>query len=215
MSVLITIKFQKTDPMNLMKKTLLLAAVLLLLPAKNVLSQESQDKPFEGKGTIENQFSYVYDKSYTFEIYKSIRIAWFQTLRSHVLDSLKNIKKELNANRKIIQAKDIQLDSIRSELTNTKQELGTVTNEKNSFRILGFLMGKQAYNSLVWFIILGLAVLLGVSIILFKRSNFVTSQTKKDLAELKDEFENFRKKSLEREEKMARKHLDELNKYKK
>jgi septal ring factor EnvC (AmiA/AmiB activator) len=202
--------------MNQMKQMVLFAAIFLIFPATCIFSQETpQDKPFQEKGTIESQFKYIYDQSYTFEIYKSVRISWFQTLKSHVLDTLKSIKKELKSSQKLVEAKDVQMDSLKSELEKTKQNLATTTKEKNSFELLGILMGKNAYNSIVWLIILGLAGLLLFFVLLFKRSNSVTSQTKKDLSEIKEEFETFRKRSLEREEKMARKHLDELNKYKK
>jgi uncharacterized membrane-anchored protein YhcB (DUF1043 family) len=200
--------------MNQIKKSLLLAALLLLFSVKCSLSQET-DRPYDGKGTVETQFNFVFDKSYTFEVYKSIRIPWFQSLKAHVLDTLKTLKKDLKTNQIVIQKKDSELDSLKKELTATKQDLETSTREKNSFRLLGVLMSKSAYNSLVWLIILGLSVLLGILLLLFKRNSYVTVQTKKDLTELKDEFESFRKRSLEREEKMARKHLDELNKYKK
>ena len=201
--------------MNQSKKLLFLIATLLICSTQGVFSQDTQDKPFLEKGTVEEQFNFIYDKSYTFEIYKSVRIPWFTTLKSHVLDSLKSIKKELRKSERIAQSKDGLLDSLKSELEKTKQDLATVTNEKNSFRLFGILMGKGSYNSLVWLIILTLSGLLALFALLFKRSNSITSQTKTSLSEVKDEFETFRKRSLEREEKMARKHLDELNKYKK
>jgi len=201
--------------MNQSKKLLFLIAALLICSTQGVFSQDTQDKPFLEKGTVEEQFNFIYDKSYTFEIYKSVRIPWFTTLKSHVLDSLKSIKKELRKSERIAQSKDGLLDSLKSELEKTKQDLATVTNEKNSFRLFGILMGKGSYNSLVWLIILTLSGLLALFALLFKRSNSITSQTKASLTEVKDEFETFRKRSLEREEKMARKHLDEMNKYKK
>jgi hypothetical protein len=201
--------------MNQFKTMLLLTAVLIILSTKSLFAQDMQDKPFEEKGTIEKQFSYVFDKSYTFEIYKSIRIAWFQTLKSHVLDSLKNIRKELRSTQMLVQAKSDQLDSLKSEFQKTNEKLDKITKEKNSFRLMGILMSKIAYNSLLWTIILVLAGGLIIFILLFKRSYTLTSEAQTSLNELKDEFETFRKRSLEREEKMARKHLDELNKYKK
>lgn len=188
--------------------------MLLVIMTNHAFSQENIDRPYQNKGTIESQFNFVYDQSYSFQIYKSIRMAWFQSLRTNTLDTLKYLRKELKTSQKTFQLKDAAIDSLKKELEQSQQTLEVISKEKNSFRFLGILLGKHAYNSLVWFIILGLAILLTVSMLLFKRSNSVTSQTKKDLEELKAEFENFRKRSLEREEKMARKHLDELNKYK-
>lgn len=200
--------------MNQMNQFVKVAIVLFVLSTNSTIAQENIDRPYQNKGTIENQFSFVYDQSYSFQIYKSVRMAWFQSLRANTLDTLKSLKKEVRNSRKNLELREAAIDSLKKELDKTHQELDIISKEKNSFRFLGMLLGKHAYNSLVWFIILGLAVLLTVAVLLFKRSNSVTTQTKKDLEELKLEFENFRKRSLEREEKMARKHLDELNKYK-
>jgi glutamyl-tRNA reductase len=51
-------------------------------------------------------------------------------------------------------------------------------------------------------------------VILYKRSNAVTVSTLKDLEEIRDEFENHRKRALERQEEVVRKYHAELNKYK-
>ena len=111
--------------------------------------------------------------------------------------------------------KQCQLDTLKSNLQNTANNLSDISKEKNSISFLGVNMGKHVYNSFTWTIIGGLALCLAIFILLFKRSNSLTTQTKIDLVETKEEFEAFRKRALEREGQMARKHLDELNKYKK
>jgi hypothetical protein len=68
---------------------------------------------------------------------------------------------------------------------------------------------------MLWTIIFGLLALLIIILLLYRKNNAVTVQTKQDLLELKNEYEIHRKRALEREEKLARQHLDELNKYKK
>jgi len=201
--------------MNPIKQVLLCAAFTLFVSTGITFSQETQEKPFIEKGTIENQFDFIFEKSYKFEDFKSIRIPWFLTLKSHVLDSLKTIKKELKKTQKLAQSKDGLLDSLKTELAKTKEDLSTVTKEKDSFRLFGILMSKTTYSSFMWIVILSLSGLLVFFILLFKRNHVITSQTKTSLSEVKEEFETFRKRSLEREEKMARKHLDEMNKYKK
>jgi hypothetical protein len=66
----------------------------------------------------------------------------------------------------------------------------------------------------VWIIIIGLTFTLVIFILLFKRSNLVTRQTRDDLVEIKNEFESFRKRALEREEGIVRKYHNELMQYK-
>ncbi len=201
--------------MNPIKQISMLVAMLLFFPAMTLFSQETQEKPFQEKGTIESQFNFVFDKSYKFEDFKSIRIPWFLTLKSHTLDTLKALKKELRKTQMQYATSGSLIDSLRSELKKTNDDLSIVHKEKNSLRFLGILMSKSGYNSLMWSIVLILAAALAIFIALFKRSHVITNQTNKTLSEVKEEFETFRKRALEREEKMARKHLDELNKYKK
>ena len=140
--------------MNPIKQVLLCAAFTLFVSTGITFSQETQEKPFIEKGTLENQFDFVFEKSYKFEDFKSIRIPWFLTLKSHVLDSLKTIKKELKKTQKLAQAKDGLLDSLKTELTKTKEDLSTVTKEKDSFRLFGILMSKNTYSSFMWIVIL-------------------------------------------------------------
>ena len=143
-----------------------------------------------------------------------VKSTWFFTLRSHVLDSLKSARKKLTETQLLVLTKDHKIDTLKSNLLNINEKLTSVNKEKNSIRFLGIQMAKYYYNSLLWSIIIGLFSLLLFFIMLFRRSNVVTVQTKASLTETKEEFEEHRKRAREREEKLARQYLDELNKYK-
>ena len=65
---------------------------------------------------------------------------------------------------------------------------------------------------MVWSIVILLLIALLVFIFQFKNGKVVASQAKTDLSKLQDEFEEFRKKALKREQEMMRKLQDELNK---
>ena len=75
-------------------------------------------------------------------------------------------------------------------------------------------MSKAGYNVLMWSIIAGLLILLLFFIFKFKNSNAITRQAKFALAETEEEFEEHRKRALEREQKVMRRLQDELNKQK-
>jgi hypothetical protein len=164
--------------------------------------------------SIEYQFNYVIEKSSKYEDYRVIKNPWVYTLRNHVLDTLKGVRKQLRETETLVLTKEKTIDTLKSALSSIDNNLTTVTKEKNSVRFLGIQMAKFYYNSLMWSIIIGLFTLLLIFIMLFRRSNVVTTQTKIALAEAKEEFETHRKRSREREERLARQYLDELNKYK-
>jgi len=75
-------------------------------------------------------------------------------------------------------------------------------------------MTKSAYNSLLWSLIIGLILLLVLFIFKFKNSNTITKQANLLLVETEEEFDTFRARSLEREQKVRRELQDEINKHK-
>ena len=80
--------------------------------------------------------------------------------------------------------------------------------------LFGMQMSKGGYNGLMWTIIAALLILLLFFIYKFKNSNAVTKQAKKSLLETEEEYEEYRRNSLEREQKVRRQLQDEINKQK-
>jgi hypothetical protein len=167
------------------------------------------------KGTVEEQFQYIVEKSSRYQEFKVIKETSLNALRSNVLDTLRKLKRTLNSTNQTIAAHKSNMDSIKSELQSTNVKLDDTFREKNSIRFLGMLMSKEAYTKTMWFIIGILALILVVLFILYKRSNQITVQNKLDLQETRTEFDKFRKRALEREQELSRNHLAELNKYRK
>lgn len=80
--------------------------------------------------------------------------------------------------------------------------------------LFGLPMSKTIYSLLMWAIIAVLLALLILFIIKFRNSNAITKQAKKTLAETEEEYEEHRRNSLEREQKVRRQLQDEINKHK-
>jgi hypothetical protein len=176
-------------------------------------------QPVLDKGEINDQVQSLISNSSQYEYngiyYKGINVGYLNLLKKNISDTLSNLYKKLQLDQKTISQKAAIIDSLNNELSNINELYHEAKKEKNSLLFLGVSMSKTAYNSLVWTIILGLLFLLVIIVLLYRRNNIVTVQTRKDLDDLKKEFEAHRKRALEREEKLARQHLDELNKYKK
>lgn len=188
-------------------------AILLTAPGKGY-SQNSNTKLSLNEGTIENQFNYVIQKSNKFEDYKMVKSWQLYRLKTHVLDSMKSEKTKLIESKEVIVLKNKEIESLQTNLESTNEKLSQAIGEKDSMLLLGRSMNKAAYNSIMWTLIAGLAALLILYLILHRRSNAITFQTKKSLSELKGEYEDYRKRSLAREQKTVRKLYDEILKYK-
>lgn len=201
---------------KLSQHLILLLTLICLSPLNMVVSAQTDEgeKPSLNTGSIEEQFDYMVDKSSNYEEYKVIRKAWVNTFRSHFLDSLSTMRNEITSRQALINSKDVRIDSLNARLQQTREELQTAVKNRDSLTLLGISMYKNVYNGVMWTIIAGLIVGLAIFIGLFRRSNKVTVETKRDLNEVKDEFEEHRRKAREQMEVVKRKHLDEINKLK-
>ena len=75
-------------------------------------------------------------------------------------------------------------------------------------------MSKTGYNTLLWSIIGILAAATALFIGKFQRSNVITVDANKAKSEIDEEFESYRQRSIEREQKLRRELQDEINKQK-
>lgn len=179
----------------------------------------AKDKLSLNSGTIDNQFEYVIQKSYTYKgngkVYKNVEYHWLTQLKAHVLDSLKAVHKDLADTQLVVKKQDKEISDLKLNLDKTQSDLDTTNTEKNNMALFGIQMSKSGYNALMWAIIAGLLALLILFIYKFKNSNAITKGAKHALAEIEEEFEEHRKIALEREQKVRRQLQDEINKQKK
>jgi septal ring factor EnvC (AmiA/AmiB activator) len=107
------------------------------------------------------------------------------------------------------------ITSLNNQLKETTENLEKITAEKDSMSFLGAQVSKVTYNFILWTIILGLLLLLLLFIYKFRRSNFLTQEAKANLSDLESEYEDHRRRALEREQRISRQLQDEINKYRK
>ncbi|WP_053992572.1 hypothetical protein [Mangrovimonas sp. TPBH4] len=200
--------------MNILKTVFFSSIFLLSFSTTQAQESSNDDQLSLNSGTIDNQFEYVIQKSNNYQDYKVIKRAWLYTLKSHTLDSLKAVHKDLADTQVVVDSQAVEIASLKSNLTNTQETLDATNLEKDSMSLFGIQMSKGNYSTLLWSIIGGLFAFLLFFIYKFNNSNAVTKQAKQALAETEEEFEEHRRNALEREQKVRRQLQDEINKQK-
>jgi tetrahydromethanopterin S-methyltransferase subunit B len=201
-------------------KSLAAIAVIFLISFSASAQTDSDEKKLSlNSGSIDDQFEYVIKKSSGWrdergQQYKVIKINWLYELRTHTIDSLKAVHKNLLDTKAIVSSQDNEIADLKSSLLNTQTNLDKTNNEKNNMSLFGLQMSKVSYNMLMWSIIGALLALLIFFVYKFNNSNVVTKEAKLALAEMEEEFEEHRKVALEREQKVRRQLQDEINKQK-
>lgn len=188
--------------------------LFFLLSSVSLFSQEEEPSPTLEQGNLEGQFDYLYKKSGKYQEYKVVKITSFNKLKANVLDSLQLLNKQIVESDKVIKSQLDEIKSLKDNLKTTNDNLIEITNEKDKITGFGIPMTKSLYNTIMYALIFGLLGLLLFFIYRFNESNKVTKLAQKNLAETEEEFENYKRVSIEREQKVRRELQDELNKQK-
>ena len=207
----------------MMRAKFILSVLTLLFISLTSYAQENQTQEAKASlnsGTLESQFDYMFKKSFRWTDpktglrYKTIKVNELYKFRGNAFDSLAQAKAKFNEANTTIATQRQEIENLKADLGKTNENLTSVTKEKDSISFLGIPMSKAGYNTVLWSIIAALSVLLGIFIGRFKRSNVITVEAKNAKAEIEEEYESHRQRSLEREQKLRRELQDEINKQK-
>lgn len=194
-------------------KKMTIAAIALLLITTNIFSQTT-NKVIDS-GTLKYQFENLIDKSNNFQGYKVIKASSLLKLQSNVLDSLSVSKEKIVANANFMNSQKQIIESLQSKSTASETVVSDLISEKESISLMGIQFEKTFFKTLFFLIVLGLIATLLFFIFKFKQSNAITTESKLALKQSEKEFEIYKEKALEREQKAMRRLQDELNKKKK
>ena len=188
-----------------MKKVLF--PFLFLLFAFPALAQVSSET------TIDEKFSELITSSNNFKGYKVVDTDQLMTLQDLTSQRIAELKEEIAAANQGAQLQKKKIAELEEKLAAMEADLAAVTAEKDAITFLGMPFSKAGYKSLMWGIIGILVLALALFVVRFKKSHVHTKEARKNLAETEKEFEAYRAKSLEKEQRLGRLLQDEKNKH--
>ena len=193
--------------MKRIKQNSILAFFILCTSIIALQAQEKSNK-------LTNDLNNLIDKSNSFQDYKVIKkasITNFQaSLNSYIKEEQSiqtNLENEIKANNKEIKALEKELKTIKT----TNERLAA---EKANINFLGFSISKESYSITMWALFLGALAAAVILFLSFKRANKVTKESKSLLADLEEEYQNYRGVCVEREQSLRRQLFDEVKKSK-
>ena len=200
-----------------MKRSRTLTTLILLLGIL-VVSAQDADASKEDQSLV-SQFQVLEKKSGNYSAngirYEVIRLVDLNKIKKNIFDSINTANSSIKQLSATIEGNNSEITGLNTKLQEATSNLKKVTNEKDSVSFFGALLSKGTYKAIVWGIIAILTLLLFLFIYKFRNSNFLTQQAKTALADLEKEYEDHRRRALEREQKISRRLQDELNKQKK
>ncbi|ALU75673.1 hypothetical protein [Tenacibaculum finnmarkense] len=192
----------------------ILRILLLILITQNITAQKRLSKAQVDSlpNTIENQFIKAYRLSNNWQEYKLIKRTHFINFQKNILDSVTAIKKDVLAKQLLLDTQLKNTNTLKEEIATLKNSLSVSLEKEDAISIAGFYLNKTTYNTILWSIICGLLIGLGFFIFKFNSSHSITKETKGLLVDVEEELEQYKRSSIDKEQKLRRQLQDEINK---
>ena len=163
--------------------------------------------------TLEGVFQQLIDRSGVWQNFKMLDRGKLAAFQRSMTDSINGVRSQLVAEKQKVKENEATIKELNDKITEIQAVLDQTKDQKDSVSFFGALVSKGLYNTIMWGIVLALASLLVLYIYKFSNGNVVTKKSINDLNELQEEYENYRKAAIEREQKVRRQLQDEINKH--
>lgn len=190
-----------------MKRTLFLSLILLT----NLGILNAQDTT-QVVNPIEKEFNTLIETSNDYQGFKVVDYNELIKLRNNTTQFFSRLNDEIITQQNTIDQQQEQIEELREDLESTQRELEEVRAEKDEINFLGMPFSKSSYMTLMWSVIGILLLALIFFIYKYKKSHQQTSEAREKLATTEKEFEAYRTKALEKEQRLGRLLQDEKNK---
>ena len=182
--------------------------IFCLLMSVNTFSQKTKNDTL----SLSKQFEQVYRRSSSYKDFKVIRKSTFQNLKKNTLDSIKIIDEKLKIESQKNTRLEQEISSVAKIRLEQNLELSEAILEKNTISFVGLKLKKNTFKIIIWSIFFMLIIIICYLAYKLKDGVRITSQAKKELTRVEEEFNSYKKKSLVRDQKLRRQLQDEINK---
>ncbi len=176
-----------------------ITALIILLFSFSIVSSAQKDiNAWKNEKNLDQQY-FVFKKNLNYWngsfFFKESQIDQFF---GAIKDSIAVLERDIiTANKEIFSLKN-ELDSATLVTKQAQQDLAESLKRVNSIRVFGMNMNKSTYTFIMYGLTLGLAILAAIVFLMYKKSNTITVATKEEYNDLKEEFESYKKSSMDR-----------------
>jgi preprotein translocase subunit SecG len=162
--------------------------------------------------TLSKQFDHVYRVSSNYEKYKVVSKSNFNHLKKSSLDSVQKYLNAADLLKSRVETLSAANDSLSKDVELLSTEIQELKNSKDNFSIFGLKIKKGLYSVIVFSIIGFLLLTLGLFLLKYKSVKNESEVAVGNLSKLEEEYSEYKRKAMEKEQVLGRKLQDEINK---
>ena len=186
--------------------TILFLAVAI--PFSSFSQGEEQE---EVPNTLENQYIELKKESNNYQAYKVVREVKLDEFWSAVADTLSEARSEISGLKAEVKDLKSNVAKLEAGIAERDSSLSEQEYQIEHMSFLGLDMTKTGYTTFTWSIIFILIISVLILYFRFNSANRVTKNTRKEYAQLQEEFEDHKKRTREKETKLKRDLQTEIN----
>ena len=164
--------------------------------------------------SIASQFDYILENSESYKDLKIVKKRWIESLKESVTHSYTAMEAQLTDSKAMVQHQNSEMDQLKNKLQETNASLSAYTNAGPTVTFLGIEFDQIVFGTLFSILFFGSLIVTCLFAIKYNKSNAIAQNSKSILSELEDEYQDYKRKAIEREQKISRQLQDELNKQK-
>jgi|GEM_PF-2278003 len=191
--------------MNFGKSISICFIIGLLLISTNTIGQTNTSVA----DSIDEQFEEMIESSNNYQDYKVVKLNKISNLRAETLKQINRLSEEIETLNEKNEQQAQELVQIENKLETSNADLEKAEKRKDEFTWLGMQIQKGSYQNMVYGIIILLVLILLFLIVRYRNNKAETIESRKKLAEVEAEYDEYRKKALETQQKLGRELQDE------
>jgi hypothetical protein len=162
--------------------------------------------------SLQERYFLLKTKSQTFKDYKVIKETVFDGMWTVISDSLKASKQRLTDARRKIAELDTSVSQIKLQLQAKQASMQEVEHASTHITVLGIDFTKGVFITMTTIVFLGLLAFIGILVARLKIIHKSYREKADTVSELSNEYEDFKRKAMDKQTKLSRELQDERNK---
>lgn len=191
-----------------MTKQFFIIAFLLV----TVMQTRAQQDSIAAATPVQDEFTQLIEESNNYQGYKVVDYDKLIQLRNNTRSYISDLKEEIIVQKNTVDQQNKEIEDLKNQLNATREDLKRVSEEKDALMFLGMPFSKGGYKAMMWGIVAALIVIVLFLFFRYKNSHSATREARQKLSETEKEFDAYRSKALEKEQRLGRLLQDEKNK---
>lgn len=185
-------------------------SIIFVFCISSSFAQLTLQQKLQSNLTIETQFQTLLLQSRNQDAdFKVIRKSNLEIIQKNIKDSIGRYKKEIADLKNNSSSSVATAANLKDSLKTVQTDLNTERAKTDSISFLGIDFSKPVYHTIVWTAIGVLAIALFTFIVSFRKAKVDAVEFQKTAEEAQNDFQVYKKKTMETEQKLRRQLLDE------